>query len=166
MNTMVREIIHELNENPSDSSLSEVNIRALKFFDKAEWINSSFIPVKDFLWADLAPGGNSNLGDAFKLIKEEFQQKKLNTDKYDRYQLLLILITDGYPTDDWIPELENMKEVLKSCNPVYCIIRIQDTSDEIVSAFAGDGNNKDLRIMTCFDIENIIQIVRLADKNK
>jgi len=165
MNTMIREIIQELNENPPDSSLFEVNMRALKFFDTAEWINLSFIPVKNFSWIDLVPGGNSKLGDAFKLINEEFKQQNLNKDNYDKYQLLLILITDGYPTDDWIPEFEDMKDVLNSYNPVYCLIRIQDTSDDIVSAFAGEGNNKDLRIMTCDDIENIIQLVRLAEKN-
>jgi uncharacterized protein YegL len=160
MNLMIREITNELNEILNESPSTEINIRTIKFSNSAEWVNPSFVPVQSFSWNDLIPEGISNLGNAFEALSKEFQEKSPEKDQYDRYRIVLILISDGYPTDNWRAPLEDMKDLLKGHNPVYCIIRIPGISEEVVSAFAGEGPDKNHRIMTCDHIENIIQFVR------
>jgi len=160
MNVMIREITNELSEILNESPSTEINIRTLKFSNSAEWVNTSFVPVQSFFWTDLIPNGISNLGQAFEAISKEFLEKSPEKDIYDRYRIVLILISDGYPTDNWRAPLEDMKDLLNGHNPVYCIIRIPGISEEVISAFAGEGSDKNYRVMTCDDIENIIQLVR------
>jgi len=155
-NTVIREIIEELKEIPSEAPEFDINVRAISFSDEAKWVDADYIPVTDYQWNDLSPTGCSNLGAAFNKIKEQIIQEGKST----KHPIILILISDGYPTDDWAPALEDMKDVLKNRNPVYCAIRIQDTADDAILAFAGDGEDRDLRIMDTDSIENIIQIVR------
>jgi len=160
MNVMIREITNELSEILNESPSTEINIRTLKFSNSAEWVNTSFVPVQSFSWTDLNPEGISNLGYAFEAISKEFKGNSPEKDTYDRYRIVLILISDGYPTDNWRIPLEDMKDLLKGHNPVYCIIRIPGISEEVISAFVGEGPDRNHRVMTCDDIENIIQLVR------
>ena len=160
MNVIIREIANELREIFSESSSAQIYIRTITFSDSAGWVEDAFVPVHDFSWMDQDLQSISNLGKAFEKISAEFKGKIPDNDMYGQYRIVLILISDGYPTDNWKMPLEDMRETLKGRTPVYCVIRLPGASEEVTTAFAGEGPDKNLRIMTYDDIENIIQLVR------
>ncbi len=162
MNTIIREIVQEMAEIPEDTPACDILIRAIKFSDKAEWVNPSFIPVQEYVWQDLVPGGGSKMGDAFAEIARQFQKR--SSKNGDR--LIAILISDGYPTDDWKGSLDLLKKTLQAWDPIYCAVRIQDTADEVVTEFVGDGEDLEPRIMETDSIENIIHIIRASIHNE
>jgi uncharacterized protein YegL len=81
-------------ENPE----ARVLVRAVAFSDQACWHIAAPTPVEELQWRDLEPSGITAMGAALKLVAEQ-----LTTPPMEERALppVLVLISDGQPTDDF-----------------------------------------------------------------
>jgi uncharacterized protein YegL len=97
LNYAVRAAIPAMQEAAADNPEVDVVVRVLRFADSVDWPVAVPVPVKDFVWNDIAAGGETNMGAAFTALA-----KAMSAEAMPGRQLppVVVLMSDGLPTDD------------------------------------------------------------------
>lgn len=98
LNAAIREAIPKMQEVAKENVHAQVFVRAIKFADRPEWHIGVPVKVEDLVWTDLTAGGLTALGSALELAAE---QLKVSVMPERGLPPVLVLITDGEPTDDF-----------------------------------------------------------------
>jgi uncharacterized protein YegL len=115
LNYAIREAIPAMRDQAAKNSESAVIVRTLKFANGAHWMTREGTPLVQFSWIDVEAdsedatvGEQTHLGAAFQLLAEELR----TFPTMGRYlSPVLVLITDGEPTDDWRGPLKELLSV-------------------------------------------------------
>ena len=164
LNAVIREITDEIRNVSSQLPDVKVNISAIKFGKNSEWIQKEGVQAESFIWSDLVSGGSSDLGHACLQIAEEIKSMKSQNITTDSTDFIFILITDGYPTDDWCQGFEVLKSTAPQGHSYYCAIRIQDSSEELIESFCSDQKDPEFFNMDLDNVEKIIHLIRMISK--
>lgn len=118
---------------------AQLLIRALQFSSGASWITSSPVPVEDYGWEDMDANGLTELGKAFDLLAAQLSIPPMPERALPP---VIVLLSDGQPTDDYKKSMEKLKKRPWFRKAVKIAISIgQDADDEVLIEFAG---NKEL----------------------
>ncbi len=98
LNNAIREALPHMRTVADENPNAEVLVRALKFSTGAQWHVSQPTPVADFKWVDLQTEGVTDLGRALTMLAEQLRIPPM-TDR--ALPPVLVLISDGCPTDDF-----------------------------------------------------------------
>lgn len=82
------------NENPN----ADVLVRVLRFSNGAQWHVSQPTSIHDFRWTDLDADGITDMGHAMRLVAEALKVENM---PMRGLPPVILLITDGMPTDDF-----------------------------------------------------------------
>ena len=115
----------EADDNPN----AQVLVRALKFSNGAQWHISQPTPLADFKWVDLEADGVTDMGKAFSMIAD---QLKIPPMPARSIPPVLILISDGQPTDDISKGLQAIMEQPWGKKAVRLAIAIGEDADKDV----------------------------------
>jgi uncharacterized protein YegL len=143
LNNAIREAIPHMqaiaNENPN----AEILVRAIKFSDGATWHISQPTPIEKFQWVDLTSGGLTDMGEALSLLSEQLKIPPMS----DRaLPPVLVLISDGLPTDDINNGLKTLMALPWGKKSVRIAIAVgEDADQEILQRFIGNPNIKPLQ---------------------
>ncbi len=98
LNQAIREAIPHMREVAKGNPNAEVLVRSIKFESGAQWHQSQATNVETFDWIDLSTGGTTSMGLALTLVAGA-----LKTPPMPERALppVLVLISDGEPTDDF-----------------------------------------------------------------
>lgn len=97
LNTAIREAIPEMRRVAQNNPNAQVKVRAIKFSNGATWHIAQPTPVETFQWSNLNAGGVTDMGKAFLLVAEQLRVPPMDPRGLPP---VLVLISDGYPTDD------------------------------------------------------------------
>lgn len=105
LNSAIREATPALQEAAKTNFAAQVLVRAVGFSTGAAWHIATPTPVSEFRWEDLTAQGETHLGRALSLVAQE-----LHTPPMDHRALppVLVLVSDGLPTDDWMSGLNGL----------------------------------------------------------
>ncbi len=143
LNNAIREAIPHMqaiaNENPN----AEILVRAIKFSDGAAWHIAQPTPIEKFKWVDLTSGGLTDMGEALSLLSEELKIPPMS----DRaLPPVLVLISDGLPTDDINNGLKTLMALPWGKKAVRIAIAVgEDADQEILQRFIDNPNIKPLQ---------------------
>lgn len=98
LNAGIREAISGIREAANQVQTVDLRFRAVAFSTGARWHIPVPQPIHALNWSDLAADGETDMGKAFELVAEALPV--MYTGQYTAHPLL-ILITDGRPTDDF-----------------------------------------------------------------
>jgi uncharacterized protein YegL len=98
LNTAIREAIPEMRRVAQNNPNAQVKVRAIKFSSGATWHIAQPTPIETFQWVNLTAGGVTDMGKAFQLVAEQLRVPPMDPRGLPP---VLVLITDGYPTDDY-----------------------------------------------------------------
>ena len=131
----IPEMVSAAENNPN----AQLMVRTLKFSTGASWVTSSPVNVEDFAWDDLDAEGVTDLGKAFELLSAQLTIPPMS----DRaLPPVLVLLSDGQPTDDYKKSLAELKKLPWGKKAVKIAISIgQDADDGVLEEFTG---NKEL----------------------
>ena len=98
LNHAIREAIPHMREVARGNPNAEVLVRSIKFASGAQWHQSQATNVEAFDWQDLSASGMTDMGTALTLVASA-----LKTPPMPERALppVLVLISDGEPTDDF-----------------------------------------------------------------
>jgi uncharacterized protein YegL len=96
LNTAIREAIPEMRKGAASNPHARVMVRAIKFSNGATWIVNA-TPIDKFQWQDLQAEGVTDMGRALLMVADELKMPPMDPRGLPP---VLVLITDGYPTDD------------------------------------------------------------------
>jgi uncharacterized protein YegL len=98
LNTAIREAIPLMQQEADGNPNAEVLVRVIKFASGAQWHIAEPTPIQDFRWTDLTADGVTDMGKALTMVADQLKTPPMN----DRaLPPVLVLISDGHPTDDF-----------------------------------------------------------------
>ncbi len=136
LNHAIREAIPHMKEAANENPNAEVFARAAAFSDGAQWHISKPTPISDFKWKDLTAGGVTDMGKALNLVSDQLKIPPM-TDR--ALPPVLVLISDGQPTDDFNAGLKNLLSLPWGKKAVRVAIAIGEDADlDTLQKFIGN----------------------------
>jgi uncharacterized protein YegL len=143
LNNAIREAIPHMKKVADDNPNAQVLVRAVKFSNGAQWHISQPTPVADFAWTDLPADGETDMGKALSLVAEQLKMPPMSERALPP---VLVLISDGQPTDDLDKGLKDLLDQPWGKKAVRIAISIgQDADDEVLQKFIGHPEMKPLQ---------------------
>jgi uncharacterized protein YegL len=140
VNTAIREVIPELRD--VGGADVDLKIAALEFSSGFKWQSPSGpIPVENFSWSNLNADGVTDLGAALKELNAKMSRNSFLKSPSASVAPVIMLLSDGMPTDDWKGGLAALKNNNWFKSAVKAAIAIgSDADTEVLEEFTGDPN--------------------------
>lgn len=143
LNNAIREAAPHMRSVADENPNAQVLVRAVKFSSGAQWHVSQPTSVEEFKWQDLAADGVTDLGRALSMVADELKIPPM-TDR--ALPPVLVLISDGQPTDDWSGGLKALMDQAWGKKAVRIAIAIgEDADHEVLQKFIGHPELKPLQ---------------------
>lgn len=126
LNHAIREALPAMRDVADDNAYAAVEVKVLTFATGAKWHTPAPVPLDSFQWTDVSAGGITDMGAAMSEMAEE-----LSTDNMPERGLppVIVLITDGHPTDNFARGLRELQERPWAQRAVRIAIGIGDDAD-------------------------------------
>jgi uncharacterized protein YegL len=125
-------MVDEAADNPN----ALLYIRTLKFATGASWLTADPVKVEAYAWEDLTAGGVTDLGKAFELLAAQLDVRQMGERALPP---VIVLLTDGQPTDDYKKSLQKFQKLPWAKKAVKIAISIgQDADDDVLLEFTGN----------------------------
>jgi len=143
LNTAIREAIPHMRRVAKDNPNAQVLVRAVRFSDGAYWHIAQPVPVEQFEWVDLQAKGVTDMGKALELVAEQLEMPPMPERALPP---VLVLISDGLPTDDFAAGLNALLDLPWGKKAVRIAIAIgEDANLEVLQRFINNSELKPLR---------------------
>jgi uncharacterized protein YegL len=139
VNTAIHEVLPELKDISAENADAQIKIAALEFSSGAKWLYDKPMEAESFRWNDLHAGGVTDFGEACKMLNQKLSRKEFMQDAVGSFAPVIIILSDGEPTDNYKKELD----ALKANNWFIAAIKIaiaigEDANQEILKEFTGN----------------------------
>ena len=121
------------------SANADVKIAVLTFSNGAKWMCNEPVAANDFVWSDISAGGYTDFGAACDELCDMLSQKKFITPDNGHKKPVIILLTDGLPTDVdvWPAALERLKANIWFKNSYKIAFAIDGADEDMLLDFVG-----------------------------
>ena len=135
LNQAIRQSLPGMAEVARENPEARVLVRAVRFADQAAWHLAEPTPVQQLQWRDLEAGGITAMGDALNLVADALQSPPMEERALPP---VLVLISDGQPTDDFETGLANLMRRPWAQKAVRLAIAMGHDADlEVLQQFIG-----------------------------
>lgn len=155
LNFAIREALPAMQDTADENPNAQVLVRAVTFSDGARWHVASPTPVADFKWSDVSAGGVTDMGKALSLVAEQLKIPPM-TDR--ALPPVLVLISDGQPTDDFNSGLRAVMAEPWGQKSVRLAIAVgRDADTDVLTKFIGTGELTPLQANNAPALVNFIK---------
>lgn len=154
LNAAMRQAIPLLKkESEENTANARIYIRAMEFGTGARWLNDGPVPVEEYEWQDIEVSGQTSLGAAIDMLKAEFDE--LVGEKKRMLAPVVILVSDGNPTDSYKMKFKSLLSNKVGLNAVKLAIAIGNDADtEMLQEFI---NNDQIAVLKADEPEEIVK---------
>jgi uncharacterized protein YegL len=143
LNFAIKEAIPAMVKAADENPNAQVLVRAIRFSSGTSWHISQPTDVKNFQWPDLTADGLTDMGQAMKLLADALKVSKMEERGLPP---VLVLISDGQPTDDFASGLKALMDEPWGKKAVRVAIAIGGDADiEQLQQFIGHKEIKPLQ---------------------
>lgn len=136
VNHAIQECIEPMREEAAGNPNAQLYIHTLKFASGASWVTAEPVPIEEFAWEDVEASGITDMGKAFELLAGQLSMPPMPARALPP---VIVLLTDGYPTDDWKRPLEKLLKMPWGKKAVKVAIAIgKDAERSVLEAFTGN----------------------------
>lgn len=160
LNQAIRDALPHMRNVADENPNADVMVRVLKFSSGAQWHVSQPTPVADFKWVDLQASGVTDLGRALSMLAEQLRIPPM-TDR--ALPPVLVLISDGQPTDDFNKGIQELMDEPWGKKSVRIAIAIGADADlQTLQRFIGHPELQPLKANNSDDLVRYIKWVSTA----
>ena len=135
LNFAIKESLPEMRKVAEENPNAQVFVRAVTFSSGAQWHVARATPVAEFRWEELKAGGETSMGKALKMVADQLSPEAMPGRGLPP---VLVLISDGRPTDDFNSGLRALMEQPWGKRAARIAIAIGDDADvDILQKFIG-----------------------------
>lgn len=119
---------------------AEIRVAIMQFSSGCSWITPSSGPIGigDVIWNDLHANGLTDLGSACVELDKKLSRKEFLESQTGAYAPVILLFSDGGPTDNWEKDLEQLKKNNWFKHAIKIAIAIGEDADiTVLSTFTG-----------------------------
>jgi uncharacterized protein YegL len=136
VNNTIQSVLPEMVDEAANNPNAQLFIRTLKFATGASWLTENPVKVEEYVWEDLEAGGVTDLGKAFDLLSAQLDVKQMGERALPP---VVVLLTDGQPTDDYKKSLNKFQKLPWAKKAVKIAISIgQDADDDVLLEVTGN----------------------------
>ena len=136
VNHAIQECIEPMREEAAGNPNAQLYIHTLKFASGASWVTAEPVPIEEFAWEDVEASGITDMGKAFELLAGQLSMPPMPARALPP---VIVLLTDGNPTDDWKRPLEKLLKMPWGKKAVKVAIAIgKDAERSVLEAFTGN----------------------------
>ncbi|MBS7526128.1 VWA domain-containing protein [Fusibacter paucivorans] len=158
LNNAVREAIPHIRDVARDAE-GTIRVHALTFSTGARWLVNN-VDIKHFTWENIQPKGVTDMGRSFELLADQLTTEFENI---RGYQPVMILLSDGLPTDDYEKGLEKLMDTTWGKKAIRIAIAIGQEADmDVLQAFIGDTFRGELKPLQAKNASELKQYIRWA----
>lgn len=163
----VPEELKDINESLNETKLL---IAPMEFSSGARWFalqNNQPAEVESFRWIDMRANGLTDLGAAFKLLSDKLTVTEKGGWMQGRGGVapVIILISDGDPTDDYQTELEKLKKRGWFKAALKFAVAVEGANMNVLAEFTGNSEAVIDTTVIKNDLASIIKtVVRTASQ--
>lgn len=155
LNNAIREAIPHMRKVADENPFAKVLVRAVKFSNGAEWHIAQPVPVEQFEWKDLTTSGQTDMGRALRLVAD---QLKIPPMEERALPPVLVLISDGHPTDDYAGGLKALLDLPWGKKAVRIAIAIgNDANPDVLKKFI---NHPEIEPLQANNPESLVRYIR------
>jgi uncharacterized protein YegL len=155
LNMAIKEAIPNMQSVADENPNAQVLVRAIKFSSGAQWHVSQPTEIADFRWEDLSAEGVTDMGKALSMVAEQLRIPPMTERALPP---VLVLISDGQPTDDYAGGLKALMEQPWGRKAVRIAIAIgEDTDTEVLQKFIG---NPELKPLQANNPESLVKYIK------
>lgn len=113
LNDAMKDTVAELTDISANSADAALKIAVMAYSTTARWVtmgNNGLEDAEDFVWTDLHAGGMTHLGAALAELNRRLSRDEMMKSVTGNKTPVIIFMSDGYPNDSWLPELDRLKE--------------------------------------------------------
>lgn len=164
LNVAIRDTIPMLSQLSSENTDTEIKIAALQFASGCDWMYPRPLPVEDFEWNDLEANGLTSLGAAYQeLLKKLSQTSGFMQEANASCAPVMILFSDGVPTDDAKHGLEHLKDNNWYKAAIKIAVAIgDDANKDILKEFVNNYSEAVLTVHNVNDLKKMIYLVSVT----
>ncbi len=160
LNNAIREALPHMQQAAAENPNAEVMVRAVKFSSGANWHVAGAVQVDQFRWDDLEANGVTDMGKALQLVAEQLDPAVM---PQRALPPVLVLISDGKPTDDVSAGLRTLMDQPWGKKAVRIAIAIGDDADHtVLQRFIGHPELEPLRANNAESLVKFIKWVSTA----
>lgn len=164
LNVAIRDTLPMLSQLSSENTDTEIKIAALQFASGCDWMYPRPLSVEDFEWNDLEANGLTSLGAAYlELLKKLSQTSGFMQEANASCAPVMILFSDGVPTDDAKHGLEHLKENNWYKAAIKIAVAIgDDANKDILKEFVNNHSEAVLTVHNVNDLKKMIYLVSVT----
>lgn len=134
LNDAIRETLPDLRDLSENNADAKIKIATLQFDSNVRWRDPSPIDSENFVWSDLEASGLTEMGDALRELKDKLSTKKFMHEAVGSFAPVIILLSDGSPTDDYESGLAEIRKNKWFRHAIKIAIAIGNDADKNVLA--------------------------------
>lgn len=164
LNVAIRDTLPMLEQISSENTDTEIKIAALQFASGCDWMYPRPLPVEDFEWNDLEATGLTSLGAAYQELQKKLSQTSgFMQEANASCAPVMILFSDGVPTDDAKHGLDHLKENNWYKAAIKIAVAIgDDTNKDVLKEFANNNGEAVLTVHNINDLKKMIYLVSVT----
>lgn len=155
LNNAIREALPHMQQAAAENPNAEVMVRAVKFSNGSSWHVARPVPVDQFRWDDLEADGVTDMGQALQLVAAQLDPSVM---PQRALPPVLVLISDGKPTDDVSTGLRALMNQPWGTKAVRIAIAIGDDADlSVLQRFIG---HPELEPLQANNAESLVKYIK------
>lgn len=156
---MEEAIVKDLPDISAANDDAEIRIAIMQFSSGCSWITPASGPIEigDIIWNDLHASGLTDLGAACLELDKKLSRNGFLQSQTGAYAPVILLFSDGGPTDDWEKGLNQLKENNWFKHAIKIAIAIGDDADKsVLATFTGTPES----VITVHDSQTLKTLIR------
>lgn len=136
VNKAIQDCIQPMRDAADENPNAQLYIQTLRFSTGASWVTAEPVRIENFEWKDLEADGITDMGKAFEMIAAQLEMPPM---PQRALPPVIVLLSDGMPTDDWKRPLEKLLNMPWGKKAVKVAIAIGQNADrKVLEAFTGN----------------------------
>lgn len=138
VNDAMREVLPDLKDINDTNPDAKTKIAVLSFSSGCEWLTPEPAELDNYKWTNLDAGGVTDLGEACKELDSKLNRNAFLQDAVGNFAPVIILISDGSPTDDFKSGLEKLKQNKWFNAAIKVALGVEDAEMAVLQDFTGN----------------------------
>ncbi|MBO5817710.1 MAG: VWA domain-containing protein [Paludibacteraceae bacterium] len=159
VNDAIRNIIPVLRDISDNNPDAEIKIATLEFASDCQWMYGEPQSLNEFRWLDIRADGWTAMGEACLELNAKLSRKGFMKSASGSYAPVVILLSDGAPTDDFDKGIAALRENPWFKNSIRIAIAIgNDANYDVLKEFTGNPE----AIYEAYNTDALKHIIRIA----
>ena len=143
VNSAIEEMIPLLKEVSDENADAEIKVAVMAFSSGTRWVTHDATgqpgpeSLESFFWNDLEAGGLTDMGAAFTELESKLSRSSFLASTTGAYAPVIILLSDGLPTDDWEAGVNKLKHNNWYKCATKIAISVDNGDNNVLTAFTG-----------------------------